>query len=130
MCFPKSIRERIEVLLVHRPHEHRYRFLNDLVFDFQQPDRALLSSVLVDPHPLDRRRDIALRLQAFIKVRQVGFQLLAIVLRGDPAQARGAVLAQSVVGFSKKVHIHTVDQGRKDPIRMFDRLLCNLPELR
>ncbi len=61
-----------------------------------------------------------------MKIIQVGFQILAIVLRGYPAQARCTVLAQSVVGFSKKVHIHTVDQAGKDPIRMFDRLLCNL----
>ena len=65
-----------------------------------------------------------------MEIDQIGFQLPAIVLHGYPAQARRAILAQPMVGFSKKVHIHTVDQGGKYPVRMFDRLLCNLPELR
>jgi len=75
-------------------------------------------------------RNIALPFQTLMKVDQVGFQIPAIILCGYPAQSRRAVLAQSVVGFSKKVHVHTVNQGGKYPVRMFDRLLCNLLELR
>jgi len=65
-----------------------------------------------------------------MQLNQVGFQIPTIILGGYPAQARRTVLAQSVVGFSKKVHVHTVDQSSKYPVRMFDRLLCNLLELR
>jgi hypothetical protein len=122
--FPKSIRERVKILLIHRSHQHRYRFLDNLVFDLQYPYRTPpLSAILLYPHPLDQRRHIAPICQPFMELDQVGFQRPAIVLHSYPAQARRAVLAQAMVGFSKKVHVHTVDQGRKYPVRMVDRLL-------
>jgi site-specific DNA recombinase len=53
--FPKAVGDRQEVLFEYRPHQHRYRFLYDLVFDFRDSDRTFLSVVLVNPHAPDRR---------------------------------------------------------------------------
>jgi site-specific DNA recombinase len=99
--FPKAIGTREKVLLIYRSHQHRYRFLYDLVFDLRDPDRAFLAVVLVDPHALDRRSLVGLRAQALVQPVQVGLQVLRVVPRVDPAQPRRSIAPQPVVGLSK-----------------------------
>ena len=127
--FPKAIGDRQEVLFEYRPHQHRYRFLDDFVLDFREPDRAFLSVVLGDPHALDRRGHVGPRSQPLVQVPQVDLQVLLVVLYGDSTQPRCTVSAQLVEGLAKEIEIHAVDQAGEDPIRMCDRLLCDLPKL-
>jgi hypothetical protein len=65
-----------------------------------------------------------------VQVREVGLQVLFVVLDGNSTHSRCAVSAQLIEGLAKKVEIHAVDQAGEDPIRMLDRLLCDLPKLR
>jgi len=127
--FPKAVGDRQEVLFEYRPHQHRYRFLDDFVFDFHKPNRAFLAVVLVDPHALDRRDHVGPPCQPLVQVLQVGLQVLFVILYGDSTQSRCAVPTQLKEGFSKKIEVHAVDQAGEDPIRMCDRLLCDLPKL-
>jgi hypothetical protein len=103
--------------------------LDELVFEVRDADRPFLAVVLVDPHPFYHRRYIVLVFQSPIEVVQVVLQVRGVVLRRDAAQPRCPVLAGPVVSFSKKVLVHQVGEGRKYPLRMVARLLCNLLEL-
>jgi hypothetical protein len=79
-------------------------------------------------HTLDQRGHVGLRSQPLVQVLEIGLQVLFVVPYGDSTQSRCAVSAQLKDGLAKKVEIHAVDQAGEDPIRMFDRLLCDLPK--
>src|SRR5208283_19165 len=88
VAFPKSMGEAFEVLLIDCPQDHGHCPLSDLVLEPGHPNRPLSSVVLVQPHPLGRRRLVASGTQPLVEVPEVLVEVLAVLLCGHSVHTR------------------------------------------
>src|SRR5262249_18505244 len=100
---PQAVRGIVEVLLVDRFQQHRYRSLNNLVLERRLANRALAPVVLLDPDALHRCCLIASTAETLIQVTQVLVEGLGIALRRDPIDPWSAGLPHVAIRFSQKV---------------------------
>src|ERR1700686_3214051 len=74
----EPVRESVKVPFVDSREEHDHRPLDDLVLEGGDADRPLATARLRDAHATDRRSRVLLAPQPFVKIPQVGAQLLRI----------------------------------------------------
>ena len=126
---PKAVRAVVEVLLVDRFQQHRYRSLDNLVLERRLANRALAPVLLLDPDALHGHCLIASAAQTLMQVVQVLVEVFGILLRRHPIDPWGTGLARVAIRLPQKVLVHQVGQGRKDPIGIAGGLCRNALEL-
>jgi hypothetical protein len=126
---PKAVRAVVEVLLVDRFQQHRYRSLDNLVLERRLANWALAPIVLLDPDALHGHCLIASTTETLLQVMQVFVEVFGIALRRDPIDPWGTGLPRVAVRLSQEGLVHEVGQGRKDPIGIAGGLRRNPLEL-
>ena len=107
---PETVREVIEVLLVHRFQHHQHRPLQDLVLKARYPDRAGLAPIpLQNLHPAHWRREVPPRLEPLQKRPQVVDEVTVGILiseaRSGDVEAAGGALANSLAEDVRKKNL-------------------------
>jgi hypothetical protein len=77
MTCPEAVGEIIKVMIVYWRQQHHARPLDYLVLKAWFADRSLLTSLLINPHPFNRRCFIAMASQSVVKITQIVFKVSA-----------------------------------------------------
>jgi hypothetical protein len=127
-AFTEAIGEGVEILLVDGLQEHRYCPLDDLVLKGWHSNRSLTSILFVEPRPHNRRRLIPSGAESLVKVSEVSFEILGILLSRDPIYSWSTPFGGPVERLAQEIHVNVVCQSREDTIWILDCLVCNLLE--
>src|SRR5258708_1442672 len=89
----EPVRGSVKVPFVDSREEHDHRPLDNLVLERGDADRPLAAARLRDPHATDWGSYILLAPQPFVKISEVGVQILRIRLAGLAVDACRPILA-------------------------------------
>jgi hypothetical protein len=129
VALPEAMGKGMEIMLTASREDQHHRPLDHLVLEAGFPYWPLFPIVLLDPHPLDRRRHLSMVTQSLMQVPQVLGQMLGILLRRDLVHARSTALLGLAIGFQQEILVNHVKHIVEHHLRIALGLLCNALEL-
>jgi hypothetical protein len=117
----------MEIMLEDGLEDHHHCPLDHLVLAAGFPDGPLFPLVLLDPPPLDGRRDIPLVAEPLVQLPQGGVQVLGVLLRRDVVHTWGTALLDLAIGFQQELlvdHVkHVVEHHRRIALGLLGNFL-------